>query len=263
MHDEGDLAIDPELGSRVRQLAAEYSSIWSSIDAALAFLPDAAADLAEFPAEKERVDELDDACRELIDMLHRTDVHADALKRIQRSVEGGGCTDPAGDYSRAVDEALASYAGQTTRRRYARNESYIEFRSRIWDVQGEGAMPPLTDMIPAEPGDNDDDDDELEIGGARIDYKCPITATLLVDPVVNNTCGHAYSREAVHEYIRTARQEQRSAKCPAAGCTATVSERSLQEAPTLRRRVERHERQLLRREEQRRGAALASAAVLD
>lgn len=262
MHNEGDLVIDPELGSRVRQLAAEYSSIRSSIDAALAFLPDAAADLAEFPAEKKRVDELDVACRELIDMLHRTDVHADALKRVQRSVESGECTDPDGDYSRAVDEALASYAGQTTRRRYARNENYIEFRSRIWDVQGEGAMPPLTDVISAEPGDKDDDDD-LEIGGARIDYKCPITATLLVDPVVNNTCGHAYSREAVHEYIRAARQEQRPAKCPAAGCIATVSERSLQEAPTLRRRVERHERQLLRREEQRRDATLASAAVLD
>lgn len=180
------------------------------------------------------------------------------------------------EYDRAVDAARMSYNTRTTRQRYARDENYIDFRSRVWvrsvadqEVQGEGAMPPLTDAIPAEPGDEDDDGDELEVGGARIDYKCPLTATLLADPVTKYvhanslSCGHAYSRAAVLEYINAARRDSVRPKCPAAACTECISERSLCDDVVLRRRVERYERQLLRREERRRDAARATAAVLD
>lgn len=45
-------AIDPELGARVRQLAGEYGVVRNHIRAALVFLPDAAADVAEFATEQ-------------------------------------------------------------------------------------------------------------------------------------------------------------------------------------------------------------------
>ncbi|WFD35987.1 hypothetical protein MCUN1_002858 [Malassezia cuniculi] len=231
--------VDPELGSRVRRLVGEYGVVRDSINAALAFLPDAAADLAEFPSETERVQELDGACRELIDMLHAADARAESLTALHRSIADGRCTEPAETYEKSVGAALSRYDAQTTRQKYARNKSYIEFRSRVWEVQGEGAMPPLTDAIPAEPGDDGNDSDELEIGGAHIDYRCPLTAALLVDPVINSACAHAYSREAVLQYIASAQQNMVRAKCPAAGCTENLSARSLREAPDLRRRVER------------------------
>ena len=43
--------VDPELGTRVRQLAGEYGAVHSYIRAALELLPEAAADIAEFPTE--------------------------------------------------------------------------------------------------------------------------------------------------------------------------------------------------------------------
>jgi E3 SUMO-protein ligase NSE2 len=68
---------------------------------------------------------------------------------------------------------------------------------------GVEAMPPITDFIPkgmnspliratpahdlclTEDGDVSDDDDELEVGGVTQDYKCPLTLTLLEEPVTS------------------------------------------------------------------------------
>lgn len=44
--------VDPELGTRVRQLAGECSVVQSHIKAVLELLPEAAADIAEFPTEQ-------------------------------------------------------------------------------------------------------------------------------------------------------------------------------------------------------------------
>jgi hypothetical protein len=35
----------------------------------------------------------------------------------------------------------------------------------------------------SEDGDDSDADDDLEVGGMTQDYKCPLTLTLLVDPM--------------------------------------------------------------------------------
>lgn len=37
--------------------------------------------------------------------------------------------------------------------------------------------------LTTEEGDEDDDDDDIVVGGATQDYRCPITLTLLRDPV--------------------------------------------------------------------------------
>jgi SUMO ligase MMS21 Smc5/6 complex component len=37
----------------------------------------------------------------------------------------------------------------------------------------------------SEPGDDSDDDDEIEVGGVTQDYKCPITLTPLQDPLTS------------------------------------------------------------------------------
>lgn len=47
----------------------------------------------------------------------------------------------------------------------------------------EKSMPPLTNFFEKEVGDESDSDDELEIGGQTQDYKCPITLSLLKDPL--------------------------------------------------------------------------------
>jgi len=36
-----------------------------------------------------------------------------------------------------------------------------------------------------EDGDDSEDDDDLEVGGSTQDYKCPLTLTMLVDPMIS------------------------------------------------------------------------------
>lgn len=125
-------------------------------------------------------------------------------------------------------------------------------------------MPPLTDLIPPE-GDEEGaaSDDDIIVGGVTQDFKCPLTATLLVDPVRNKLCKHAYSREAILQHVHGERRHRREATCPAAACSAVVLERKLQDAPDLARRVQRYVRQLERREGQRRDARAGTQAILE
>lgn len=51
---------------------------------------------------------------------------------------------------------------------------------------GDGEGSALTLVFPnAEADDDDESDDELEIGAQGTDFKCPITMTLLQDPVTS------------------------------------------------------------------------------
>lgn len=63
-----------------------------------------------------------------------------------------------------------------------------------------------------------DQDDELEVvgGNSTTSLKCPITGTLLKDPVRNKVCHHVYSKHAILAYIRNGNN-----KCPNVGCGNT------------------------------------------
>lgn len=46
-------------------------------------------------------------------------------------------------------------------------------------------MPPVSDLIDKELGDDSDDEDEIAVGGVTQVYKCPLTLTPLVDPLTS------------------------------------------------------------------------------
>jgi len=46
-------------------------------------------------------------------------------------------------------------------------------------------MPPLKSVIPAEDGDDSDDDDEVEVGGMVSNFRDPLTKAWLEDPVTS------------------------------------------------------------------------------
>lgn len=190
-------------------------------------------------------------------------------------------------YKERVHTRMNAYRAQTSRKRYSKHPAYIEFKSRVWEVEHEGAMPPLVDLLPAEHGDQEvdvsgirrhddhdadglargvtidnEDDDEIVMGGTVRQFRCPITADILRDPVIHAPCQHAYSREALASYMAQAPGRHGSVRCPAAGCQHVLMRSAIHEAPSLKRRVARYERQLLRREEMRREQQDATA-VLD
>lgn len=212
----------------------------------------------------QHVARLDHGTRELIDLLREAEFRQEHLEMLQSEIaQGSDMEDPALTYRSALETYKATYQSKTTRQRYAQHPAYVEFRSRVWEVHGDGAMPPLIDMIPAEDGDDtqaQDDEEEIVVGGTHQQFKCPLTASLLEDPVKSTVCAHFYSRAAITEYIQ---QSGRNAACPAASCRAQLSLRTLEDAPALKRRVERYARQVARREEERRGRQWGGAAVLD
>lgn len=263
-------AIDAGLAPRVRQLGSEYSKVCEHLDTALHFFPDVGAEVEEFAADASPstsyIARLDQGTRQLIDLAREAEFRQTLLDSLQREIaQGTAPEDPAQAYRAALERHRDEYAQKTTRQKYAQHPSYVDFRSRVWEVRGEGAMPPLVDMIPAEPDDEHDadgaEDEDIVVGGTLQQFRCPLTATLLDDPVESTVCAHAYSRAAITEYIQQA--GRRGAECPAAACHAVLTMRTLRDAPSLKRRVERYARQLARREEERRGSQWADAAVLD
>ncbi|KOS13715.1 e3 sumo-protein ligase nse2 [Malassezia pachydermatis] len=234
--------IEAGLAPRLRQMIVQHKNVMTQIQAHLNLLPDMAADLEEYEGERHRVAKLDQSARALLDLMHESECRERTLDMLQSSIaQGTASTDLVDVYKQHVGDQLDTYEARTSRQKYARNAHYIDFRSR--EVNGDGAMPPLVDLIPAEPGDEQDtaqdEDDDIVVGGTVLQYRCPLTASLLQDPVINTKCQHAYSRDAIHTYIRDQGHTGLQVACPAAGCRQWVSMTSLRDAPDLQRRVDR------------------------
>ena len=248
-----------DLAPHVRPMMAQHRTTIAMLRTQLEVLPDVAAELEEQTTESERVSKLDQVARDMIDMLMEAETRLQILEDLGTSMSSHQNTSLADIYCERVQAKMDGYQAQTARQRYARHPAYIEFRSRVWEVSHQGAMPPLVDLLPREPGDDNvaatptgDDEEDIVVGGTVLQLRCPLTAHLLQDPVVNTTCQHAYSREAISVYLSDNRTRSGSVQCPATGCTASVTRSTLQDAPALKRRVERYERHQLHLEEQRR-----------
>lgn len=48
----------------------------------------------------------------------------------------------------------------------------------------------------SEDGDDSDDDDDVQIGGVTQDYKCPLSLTILVDPLTSCVTAQMLSKYA-------------------------------------------------------------------
>ncbi|RXW24452.1 hypothetical protein EST38_g1451 [Candolleomyces aberdarensis] len=148
----------------------------------------ALADAAEGDdSEPEEIAELDQIVREAIDISAKFQNHSKVLDDIYQKVSRGEEISDAMDrYFSGVKSENREYKKKTSRQKYAKVQEYIDFRTGIWDAtHPDTPMPPLTNFIKKEEGDDSDDDDELEIGGQTQDYKCPITLTLLVNPLTS------------------------------------------------------------------------------
>ena len=104
---------------------------------------------------------------------------------------------------------------------------------------------------PGNPAGDDDDDIEVVRNNTATEqnYKCPMTSALMEDPVKNKVCGHIYSREGIHAWMKSKRNDH---PCPVPGCTNTrVTPDQLEDDAYMARMVKRHKRQLDKETEQR------------
>ncbi|EAU86249.2 hypothetical protein CC1G_03460 [Coprinopsis cinerea okayama7 len=206
----------------------------------------ALADNVDEEAAREPIESLDSVMRELIDLSTEMISHKEVIDDIRQKLVQGQKIDNALDrYMSGVEAKKEEYQKKTTRQKYAKSDAYIEFRSSIWNAQKPGQpMPPLTTFIEKEDGD-DSDDDDLEIGGQTQDFKCPITLTILIDPLTSRLCGHSYDAAAIRSMLGRG-----SKACPAAGCKKMIAISDCLPNEDLAKKAKNHKRRLERQEEE-------------
>ncbi|KAH9950583.1 zinc-finger of the MIZ type in Nse subunit-domain-containing protein [Amylocystis lapponica] len=227
LKDFGDQPLDRALGAKIAGIASDWSLMRNITHGpSYAIVRDVAVSLAEFTdgekGQKALLD-VDNMMRELLDTDNELQVHENALNEInQKIAQKEEINDVVDRYQKEVQCKLDAYSKKTTRQKYAKSDDYVTFKQAIFEVQNpDTAMPPVTDFIPKEDGDDSDDDDDVQIGGVTQDYKCPLTLTILVDPVTSTICGHSFSQDSIKEFLGPNRATKK--ECPAAGCHKQIS----------------------------------------
>ncbi|CAN6674914.1 hypothetical protein TRVA0_072S00144 [Trichomonascus vanleenenianus] len=96
-------------------------------------------------------------------------------------------------------------------------------------------------------------DDEMVVEKAKVSYKCPISNSLLVDPVTNPRCNHTFSKASVTDMFKHAGASIVS--CPVPACSAMMHKNEMRANPDMAEAVARY-RSRLAKETQRQTATL-------
>nr|GAT50772.1 predicted protein [Mycena chlorophos] len=192
--------------------------------------------------------ELDHLMRDFIDVGALIEGHSQAFSDIAQSVfRGEDVTDVKGQYLALMDESNKKYDTKTSRQKYAKKKEYTKFKQEIWTAQNpEEAMPPITELVPHEEGDESDDDDDIVVGGQTQEFKCPLLMTTLVDPYTSTVCKHSFSGEAIKDLFKNARGPL---PCPTAGCSKSFTMAQCKPNPELAKEIKKRERRLRQRQQ--------------
>lgn len=130
-----------------------------------------------------------------------------------------------------VYEQLSAY------QKYARNNSYIEFK-RSWH---EGLFPNDESPVPDprtwfdrdgnpqhETGagaNGDDEDDDIQIASEKRSFRCPLSLVNITQPYTCRSCKHSFQKDAIFDYLGITSRAAKGLvkKCPETGCQNNVS----------------------------------------
>ncbi|KAJ6508918.1 hypothetical protein C8R45DRAFT_1208504 [Mycena sanguinolenta] len=238
-------------GPKIHGLCKDWQSVEGVMHQPASVISAVAAAIAEVDGDEaqESLAELDRVMKGLLDVQSLMNGHSKVLTDIIQSVATGEkITDANARYLSLADDMNAEYDKKTTRQKYLKNDEYVAFKEAIYEVEHPGsAMPPMTDFIPREPGDESDDDDDIVMGGVTQEYKCPLMMTLLKDPMTSSVCKHSFSGDAIRDYFRNKRGQQ---KCPASGCSKSFALADCKPNPDLARKVKAVEKRQARAQQQ-------------
>ncbi|KAG2155841.1 uncharacterized protein EDB93DRAFT_1128476 [Suillus bovinus] len=222
-----DQPLDKKEGAKLSGIAQDWEMIRKQIhQGSFSLAKEVAtslADVLEGDDANQALSEVDDIMKKLIDIDNEMQSHEKTLSWMHQQLMRGEPVEGAVElYEKEVKKRVDEFNDRTTRKKYGSNDQYVQFKQGIFEVQNPGEnIPPINDFIPREEGDESDDDDDLEIGGITQDFKCPITLTILVNPLKSSTCGHAFSGDAIRDYLKRGPSSGKS--CPAAGCSQKLT----------------------------------------
>ncbi|KAA1477547.1 hypothetical protein DENSPDRAFT_844708 [Dentipellis sp. KUC8613] len=249
----GNQPIDRQEAAKLSGMAQDWTMMEETLRrSAFGLLTEVASAVAEFEdldGVEEELKNLDLLMREVVDIDIEFTHHSKTLKYLQQRIHGDEEIKNLVElYKEGVQERTQKYKKKTTRQRYAKNDQYVAFKQGIYEVQNpDKAMPPVIELLPKENGDaSDDDDDEVQVGGVTQDLKCPITLTVLIDPVTCEICNHSFSAEAIKTMLGINKFTKK--RCPAAGCNKMISLNDCKADKELARKVKVAQRRAQRRE---------------
>ncbi|KAJ2081848.1 hypothetical protein H4R24_002055 [Coemansia sp. RSA 988] len=231
---QGGMGSQLQLQNRLQGLRSSIQNIQEIANDTARACTIAALDLEEI-GDSEKVSEIDASLRALIDAQHRLEVERALVTRLATQLDSETAEN---EYMTAWKKNINKYEKMSESSKYGKNDMYREFRQQIWDVKHEGE--PMPNLFDGEQG-GDDSDEDLVIAGARVNYRCPVTATWLDDPVTSKVCKHSFSRESILDYIRA---HGGNCACPVDGCSNRIKPQDLYADKVLERNVSRHLRQL-------------------
>ncbi|KAF7365305.1 SP-RING-type domain-containing protein [Mycena venus] len=213
--------------------------------------------------------ELDRVMKGLIDVQSLMTGHSKVLSDIIQSIAmGDEITDPNARYLSLIDDMNAGLRPKDHAPEIYEERSICVFQEEtIYEVENPGsAMPPITDFIPREEGDESDDDDDIIMGGGNPGIQVPAVddnpqgpydiASLLFSFLrsrlnlllsLRSICNHSFSGEAVREFFKNKRGPQ---KCPASGCSKSFTLAQCQPNPDLARKIKAIQKRQARAQQQ-------------
>ncbi|KIK69615.1 hypothetical protein GYMLUDRAFT_254920 [Collybiopsis luxurians FD-317 M1] len=244
----------------MRGLAKDWDAMKQAVHRSNAMVADVAvalADALDGEDGQKGLAELERLLKELLDVESEMQINHDVIENLSQQVATGEeITNVIEQYQANAQKDKDSYTARTMRQKYAKNETYKNFKQSIYEIENPGqAMPPVTEFMPKESGDDSDDDDDLEMGAVTQDYKCPLTLRPLEDPVTSDVCGHSFSRDAIREYFGN---DQGSRNCPASGCREKFRITNCKTNKELAKKLRLHERRL-----KKRAAAMEAEEVVE
>ncbi|CAL3962619.1 hypothetical protein PZA11_000274 [Diplocarpon coronariae] len=172
---------------------------------------------------------------------------------------------------KAKEDYANAYNSKSKTSKYCDHNEYKGFKAALHDAQtqGSGAPPPHPstwfpdDGSPVASGtrrrqnnttDNtsngDDSDAEIEMVGATVNYKCPLTFLYITEPLKCSECNHVFEKKAIVDYVNQSgahfmnptqsnKRSEKTVECPQTGCDKRVGLHNLEEDPLFLRQLNR------------------------
>ncbi|KAK2599338.1 hypothetical protein N8I77_011104 [Diaporthe amygdali] len=167
-------------------------------------------------------------------------------------------------FDEARDAKAAEYDKLPPYEKYARNNSYIDFKQSwhegLYENPDDIPLPDATKWFDrdgrprletrkderqggADADEEDgDEDDEIQIAREKRSFRCPLTLSVMREPYTCRLCKHSFEKDSIMEYLGGGNGRGRVAKCPEAGChVEAMTAQDLYFDEALLRRIKRAE----------------------
>lgn len=162
---------------------------------------------------------------------------------------------PSISFNKHITTARDEYQTQSARIRYSEHNDYKAFKATVFEAQHgpEAEMPhpstwfdndnvsPGAGTASADKGAQSDDD--LQTIRVRINTKCPLSLTEMINPTSNKSCTHVFEKTAIESYIKAVDPTRRNPKntkiCPVPGCEKRIRLDELVVDGVLVRKIQR------------------------